>query len=120
MNDNNDEPTTDAQGRELHLSAEGIIDGHPNITREEMQHIHGKPRFENDERVVFADTRGYEYDEYMTAFRDAGYSTAKVSDKLHELAREHTPNDGIDHWPAAYPLVFDKRGDGFGKDGGNG
>ena len=36
MNDNNDEPTTDAQGRELHLSAEGIIDGHPDITREEM------------------------------------------------------------------------------------
>jgi hypothetical protein len=99
---------------ELRLTERGLMDTHPDVTRADMIEYHGEPRFEDDETVVFADTRGYEYDEYLTVFGQGGCSTAKVSDRLHEIGHRYTPDDGIDHWSGSYPIPIDKRSEGFG------
>jgi hypothetical protein len=88
------------------LTENGILTDHPDITRAEMEDIHGEPRHETDEQVVFADRHGHELNEWADAL---DMDRTDLSARMHELAREHGPNDGIDHWPADDPVVFDAR-----------
>jgi len=110
---NSDPQTAENSDMGLHLSGCGIIDGAEHANREYMERKL-EVRFEDDEKVVFADTSGLQWDEYIARFLDTGQPLSRFLATMNRLGREHTPNDGIDHWEKAYPLVFDKKGNGFG------
>lgn len=85
------------------LTDYGILTDHPDITRDEMVEYHGEPKHENENSVVFADSRGHEFDEWSSVFGN------DFSETMHQIAKSFEPNDGIDHWGSAWPVVYDKR-----------
>jgi len=99
----------------LVVTQRGIMDSRPHVTREHMEEYHGGPCFESEETVVFADSRGYEWDEYLNTFADMGLSTAEVSDRLYEVAEDTSPAD-LNRWEGSYPIPIDKRSGGFGEE----
>ncbi len=57
----------------------------------------GEIVYEDDQVVVMADHKGYEFSEWSEEIED-------FSEKMHSLAEQLVDRK----WPADYPLVFDK------------
>jgi hypothetical protein len=109
---------TPDEGPNDELTENGILTDYPDITRAEMIEYHGEPKHEDENSVVFADSDGHEFDEFTEVFEEQGVTREEFSEVMHQLAKQFEPNDGIDHWGAAWPVVFDKRtfADGEGED----
>lgn len=92
------------------LTEDGILTTHADITREHMADVHGEPVAETSERVIYADTSGHSLNEWADAL---GVNRTELSEKMHELAREHHSRDdtahGGDPWSVADPIVFDAK-----------
>ena len=99
----------EAKNHSDELTENGILTDYPDITRAEMVEYHGEPKHEDENSVVFVDSKGYEFDEFADAFAEQGISYREFSNAMHEIANRFEPNDGIDHWGAAHPVVFDAR-----------
>ena len=89
------------------LTDSGILTDHPDVTIVDYTDVYGEPWQETEESVIFLDQSGHEWEEWMCALSDVDRS--EFSEKMNELAREHTDNDGIDRLGSAYPIVFDAR-----------
>ncbi|PSQ59075.1 hypothetical protein BRD18_04230 [Halobacteriales archaeon SW_7_71_33] len=95
--------TTDA------LTENGIATDHPDVTMTEYRDLHGEPLVANEEVVVFSDEHGHELREWADAL---DMSRGALSERMHELAREHVGDhhgriDGGDPFATADPVVFD-------------
>lgn len=88
------------------LTEYGILTDYPDVTMIDYRDLHGEPRHETDEQVIFEDGHGYELNEWADVLE---MDRSELAGRMHELAREHEPNDGLDHWAAADPVVFDAR-----------
>ena len=98
-----------AQTHTDELTENGILTDHTDITRAEMVEYHGEPKHEDENSVVFVDSKGYEFDEFADALADQGVSREEFSNAMHDIANEFEPDDGIGHWGSAWPVVFDAR-----------
>lgn len=98
------------------LTEHGILTDHPDVTLLDYQDLHGEPWTVTDEHVIWLDETGTDFDEWAEAFERAGVSREQFSERMHDLARSHTPDDGIDRLGSVQPIVFDAdtfRADGF-------
>jgi DNA-binding CsgD family transcriptional regulator len=84
------------------LTENGILSDHPSVTLVDYRDLHGEPVAETDDRVLFADSEGYEYNEWADALE---ISRTELSERMHELAGEMSDR----RWGTDYPLVFDVR-----------
>ena len=84
-----------AQTHTDELTENGILTDHPDITRAEMAEYHGEPKHEDENSVVFADSKGYEFDEFAEAFAEQGVSREEFSNAMHDIANGFEPDDGI-------------------------
>lgn len=103
------ETATSHAGTELTTDGIKLSSGSGLDLRDYRDVDHGKIVFENQEIVVYQDHAGYELNEWSDAF---GVERAELSQRMHELAREHYDRDdtpsGGDPWSAYDPLVFVK------------
>lgn len=75
---------------------------------DELREAH-EVKFESDELVVFADSTGHEINEFAD---DMALSRSELSEKLHDLARDHYGRDQSDGqgdpWGYLDPIVIAK------------
>lgn len=88
------------------LTENGILTDHPDVTMSELVDIHGEPRHDTGDTVVFEDTTGHEIHEWATALDMNGGDLVRA---MHDIADRHDPDDGIGHWPVHDPVAFDAR-----------
>ena len=92
------------------LTENGILTDHPDITIADMTDLHGEPRYQDDDVVIFSDGHGHELNEWADVL---DMDRSDLYERMHELAREyHTYGDGRDGgdpWAIRDPVVFDAR-----------
>lgn len=91
------------------LTDHGILTDHADITRAEMVEYHGEPKHEDENSVVFVDSKGHEFDVFADGFAEQGVDREEFSNCMHDIANRFEPNDGIGRWGSAWPVVFDAR-----------
>lgn len=103
--------TTPDEEQTDELTENGILTGHPDVTMVDYEDLHGEPRYQDDDVVVFADQHGYELNEWADAL---DMDRSDLSARMHELAREHLTygdagSGAGDPWAVNDPVVFDAR-----------
>jgi hypothetical protein len=64
----------------------------------------GEIVYEDDDCVIVADHKGYEFDEWTITADKGDMTSRQFSETMHTLARQKCDHD----WSVHYPIVFDK------------
>lgn len=93
------------------LTENGILTDYPDVTMEDYRYLHGDPKVENDDVVIFGDSHGHELNEWADVL---DMSRSDLSARMHEAAREYHSYGDVrggagDPWAVLDPVVFDAR-----------